>query len=104
MPFTVTEVLFGFLQACHRCIPKIVVWMLHVMKHHIWLAWNNFRFTGMPPVPDDYIQGAIVRIKFALALQAQQCHTISQRKQFSKDWLANDTLGRFVSEKLVFSF
>ena len=74
------------------------------MKHHIWLARNNFRFRGMPPVPDDYIQGAIVRIKFVLALKARQCRTDTQCEHFRKDWLANGTLGRLVSEKLVFSF
>ena len=44
VPFTVTEVLFSLPPACHSCIPKIVIWMLHVMKHCIWLAWNNFSF------------------------------------------------------------
>ena len=104
VPFTITKVLLGFLPECRRCIPKIEVWMRHVMKHRIWLARNNFRFQGMSPVAADYIQGVIVRIKFILALRAWQCHTDTQRKRFNKDWLVNGTLGRFVSEKLVFSF
>ena len=42
--FTVDELLFGFMTERRRKIPLVIVWMLHTIKHIIWVARCDYRF------------------------------------------------------------
>ncbi len=103
-PFTVDELLFGFSRERRKRIPNVIVWMLLVVKHHLWLVRNDFRFRGKLRTEVDCLKAVIARIKFLLKFLAGRCRSPSQIRSFEKQWLANQTLGHFEGEKLVFSF
>ena len=104
-PFTVTEILFGFSKARRRCIPKVISWMLLVVKHRIWVARCDFRFRNVPPDEALCLKVAIARIHFLLRSHAAaRCSSLSQQEHFIEEWLADGILGSFSNEKLVFSF
>ncbi len=100
-PFTVDELLFGFSIERRKRIPDVIVLMLLVVKHHLWLARNNFRFRSKLCTKGECLKA---RIKFLLKALAGCCRSPSQILSFEKQWLANQTLGHFEGEKLVFSF
>jgi hypothetical protein len=102
--FTVDELLFGFTTARRRKIPLVIVWMLHTMKHIIWVARCDYRFRGKMPVESECLNKLIVRIKFVLFLLGRKCKSPTQVRSFEKEWLASGRLGHFQGEKLVFSF
>ncbi len=103
-PFTVDELLFGLSRERRKRIPNVIVWMLLVVKHHLWLAQNDFRFRGKLRTEAECLKAIIARIKFLLKVLAGRCRSPSQIRLFEKQWLANQTLGHFEGEKLVFSF
>jgi hypothetical protein len=103
-PFTVEELLFGFSRARRRRIPHIIIWMLQVVKHYLWVARNDFRFRDQRRTEADCLKAIIARLKFLLKVLAGRCRSPSQIRSFEKQWLANNTLGHFEGEKLVFSF
>jgi hypothetical protein len=49
-----------------------MVWMLHVMKHTIWVPRCDFRFLGKRPIASDCQAKAIAKIKFVLRLFGRQ--------------------------------
>jgi hypothetical protein len=102
--FTVDELLFGFTAERRRKIPLVILWMLHTMKHIIWVARCDFRFRGKMPVELECLERLIVRIKFVLCLLGRKCKSPAQVRSFEKEWLETGRLGHFVGEKLVFSF
>ena len=103
-PFSVDKLLFGFSRERRKRIPNVIVWMLLVVKHHLWLARNDFRFWGKLRTEAECLKAIIARIKFLLKVLAGRCRSPSQIRLFEKQWLANQTLGHFEGEKLVFSF
>jgi hypothetical protein len=58
--FTVDELLFGFTTERRRKIPLVIVWMLHTMKHIIWVARFDYRFRGKMPVESECLNKLIV--------------------------------------------
>ncbi|CAB4018750.1 Hypothetical predicted protein [Paramuricea clavata] len=103
-PFTVEELLFGINTNRRRNVPKIILWMLQVVKHHLWVARCDFRFRGVLRTEAECLKAMIARLKFLLKVLAGRCRSPSQIRSFEKQWLANKTLGHFEGEKLVFSF
>ncbi|CAB4034137.1 Hypothetical predicted protein [Paramuricea clavata] len=103
-PFTVEELLFGVNTNRCRNVPKIILWMLQVVKHHLWVARCDFRFCGVLRTEAECLKAMIARLKFLLKVVAGRCRSPSQIRSFEKQWLANNTLGHFEGEKLVFSF
>ena len=102
-PFTVEELLFGINRHQHDNIPSIIIWMLQVVKHHLWVACCDFRFRGQLRTKVECLKALIARIKFLLKVLASR-YCSPQIRSFEKQWLANKTLGHFEGEKLVFSF
>ena len=103
-PFSVVELLFGFSLERRRSIPLVIIWMLHVMKHVIWVARCDFRFRDVMPVASECLKKAFAKIKFVLCLQARKCKSPFQFRSYEREWLARGTLGHFEGEELVFSF
>ena len=102
--FTVEELLFGINQRQHLNVAHIIIWMLQVVKHHLWVARCDFRFRGQLRTEAECLKPLIARIKFLLKVLASCCRSPSQIRLFEKQWLANNTLGHFEGENLVFSF
>lgn len=103
-PFTVRELLFGFEKPRRSGIPFVIIWMLHVVKHHLWVARCDFRFRDTLRSEVECLQSMIARIKFLLTVLGRRCRSPSQVRAFEKQWLAGSTIGHFEGEKLVFSF
>ena len=102
--FTVKELLFGFSRERRKSIPKVIVWMLQVVKHRLWVARCDFRYRNTLPTEAECLKVVIARVKFLLKVHGGQCRSPAQVRDFEKEWLANKTLGHFEGEKLVFSF
>ena len=77
-PFTVEELPFGINQRQRLNVPHIIIWMLQVVKHHLWVARCDFRFRGQLRTEAESLKALIARIKFLLKVLASRCRSPSQ--------------------------
>jgi hypothetical protein len=101
--FTVDELHFGFMAECRRKIPLVILWMLHTMKHIIWVACCDFQFRGKTPRRIGMSQKTYC-LNQACPLSSWSEIQVTSSRCSEKEWLASGLLGHFAGKKLVFSF
>ncbi|CAB4007822.1 Hypothetical predicted protein [Paramuricea clavata] len=88
---TDTEFLFGFYPA--RRIPLVYSALLGILRHHLWLAQNAFRFEGTEPDLDTVIGKIKSTSHFLIMRQHRNCRS----GDFQRELLADSVLGCITS-------
>lgn len=82
-----SETLFGF--PTNRGLPVVFSALLGVLRHHIWLARNAYRFDNVLPHTETTLHKAKATFRFLLRMH----HRHHPRDHFSHDWLADGVIG-----------
>ena len=91
---SVRHVLFGFNPDERRVVPRGISFVLHVMKHRIWIARNDFRFRGVKPSFHDCLHSVFTRLRFSLGLFSKRfLKSEHLRRYFNRHWLLHGRLG-----------
>ena len=87
-------VLFGFNPDERRVVPKGISLVLHVMKHRIWIARNDFRFHGIQQSFHDNLHSVFACLHFSLGLFSKKfLKSEHQQHLFNRQWLLHGRLG-----------
>lgn len=92
-PFVLSRshILFGFTPSDR--LPLVFSALLGVLRHHIWLARNRYRFDHIRVTPADTLRKAKSTFRFLLRMHQRHC----PRYTFEREWLANGVIGNLTA-------
>ena len=105
VPFTLQECLFGFSRTRCKRIPKVIRWMLLVVKHQIWVSHCDHRFRNVVPVEAKCLNAAMAPTLHLLRVSVAKSFSSPQKRElFEQAWLGGGVLGHFGGAKVVFTW
>ena len=92
---SVSEILFGF--SVDSQLPVVFSALLGILRHHIWLARNAYRFEHVPPDATVTLRNAKSTFRFLVRMHKRH----SPRERFNQDWLADGFIGSLTEEDWI---
>ena len=84
---TTAQILFGFNSTSG--VPIMFTALLGIVRHHIWLARNKFRFEQVSPDAETTIKQAKSTFRFLVRMHQRYC----TQEVFERQWLGNGIVG-----------
>ena len=84
---TTAQILFRFV--CASGVPVVFTALLGIVRHHIWLARNKFRFEQISPDAQVTIKQAKSTFRFLVRMHQRHC----THQVFEREWLVNGIVG-----------
>ena len=95
---------FGFDPDELLCVPRVFVYLLHVMKVFVWWQRNDYRFCSTHPSAVGLIATLKASVKFYLPLYFKRFKSDRRRRFFHRQWGGNGVICQVRADKLVFNF
>ena len=96
------HVLFGFAPDELSAVPRVFIYLLHVLKYLLWNQRNDYRFRSSQPSAVALIAGLKARLLFYLPLFFKRFRSRRRRRLFLRQWGGNGTICSLGGSGLVF--
>ena len=96
LAFTTGQILFGFQSACNY--PIMFTALLGILRHHVWLARNKYRFEQVPPDALVTIKQAKSTFRFLVSMHQRHC----SHEVFEREWLVNGIVGSVTEQGFIY--
>jgi hypothetical protein len=98
------HVLFGFNPDELLVVPRVFVYLLHVLKFFIWNQRNDFRFRSIRLGAASLLASLKSRLQFYLPLFFKRFVSRRRKRYFLRQWGANGVICSLRCDVLVFHF
>ena len=98
------HVLFGFSPDELLVVPRVFVYLLHVLKFLVWGQRNDFRFRSCRPCAVSLLAGLKARLRFYLPLFFKRFVSPRRKRFFLRQWGGNGAICSLRGPRLVLHF